>query len=280
LYNGGTVAIELDVAFAQELCDMVCRELGYGCCFMGSGGVIIACNLRERIGTTHGGAARIMRREARECQITDQEAAASGGLMKPGVSSAIDFDGERVAAFGVAGPLDRVLPLSQVLNLFIRSMLRRDQLDKARIAEMAAQKTKTAEISALVSKATTIATAAAAASRHTESSVALLSEATRRIGQGAMLIKGIATQTNMLALNATIEAARAGDAGKGFAVVAHEVKELAKQTASATGDITSQINQVQSATTEVSHSISEIAATVSEINTVVTAFASAMSSAT
>jgi len=254
---------------------MVSRELGYGCCFMGSGGIIIACNLRERIGTTHGGAARIMRREVRECQITDEEAAASGGLMKPGVSSAIDFDGERVAAFGVAGPLDRVLPLAQVLNLFIRSMLRRDQLDKARIAEMAAQKTKTAEISALVSKAT----AAAAASRHTESSVALLSEATRRIGQGAMLIKGIATQTNMLALNATIEAARAGDAGKGFAVVAHEVKELAKQTASATGDITGQINQVQSATTEVSQSISEIAATVSEINTVVNAFATAMSSA-
>jgi hypothetical protein len=38
------------------------------------------------------------------------------------------------------------------------------------------------------------------------------------------------------ALNATIEAAWAGDAGKGFAVVAGEVKELASQTANATGE--------------------------------------------
>lgn len=50
-------------------------------------------------------------------------------------------------------------------------------------------------------------------------------------------IDAIASQTNLLALNATIEAARAGDAGRGFAVVAGEVKALANQTSSATGEI-------------------------------------------
>ncbi len=50
-------------------------------------------------------------------------------------------------------------------------------------------------------------------------------------------IDAIASQTNLLALNATIEAARAGDAGRGFAVVAGEVKALAGQTSSATGEI-------------------------------------------
>ena len=62
------------------------------------------------------------------------------------------------------------------------------------------------------------------------------------------LISDIADQTNLLALNATIEAARAGEAGKGFAVVASEVKELAGQTAKATGEIGQQIDAIRSAT--------------------------------
>ena len=64
-----------------------------------------------------------------------------------------------------------------------------------------------------------------------------LSEALVRVSKVAKGIGAIAKQTNLLALNATIEAARAGEAGRGFAVVAEEVKELAKQTSDATGDI-------------------------------------------
>jgi methyl-accepting chemotaxis protein len=85
----------------------------------------------------------------------------------------------------------------------------------------------------------------AARTRQTIQSLAGMS---KEIGGVLRLITQIAHQTNLLALNATIEAARAGEAGRGFAVVASEVKNLAKQTAQATEQISHQISSIQTQT--------------------------------
>ena len=75
-------------------------------------------------------------------------------------------------------------------------------------------------------------------------SLALLQQASDRIGSVIELIRSLAAQTNLLALNATIEAARAGETGKGFAVVAAEVKSLATATNSATEAIRQGVGEV------------------------------------
>ena len=103
-----------------------------------------------------------------------------------------------------------------------------------------------------------------------------LAQAAARIGDVVNLIANIASQTNLLALNATIEAARAGEAGRGFAVVASEVKELAAQTARATGEISGQIAQIQDATDQTVTAIGGITGRIRDINAVTTTIAAAV----
>ena len=98
--------------------------------------------------------------------------------------------------------------------------------------------------------------------------VSKLGTSSQEIGDVIKVIRSIAQQTNLLALNATIEAARAGDAGRGFAVVANEVKELAKQTAKATEDITLKISAIQEDTSSAVDSIADISESIEKLNSI------------
>lgn len=65
------------------------------------------------------------------------------------------------------------------------------------------------------------------------------------VGDILETIDSIAEQTNLLALNASIEAARAGEHGRGFAVVAEEIRKLAQDSRSSSGEIRDIILAVQ-----------------------------------
>ncbi|KAB1080995.1 methyl-accepting chemotaxis protein [Methylobacterium soli] len=132
------------------------------------------------------------------------------------------------------------------------------------------------EIGRQVSGSADLAQVAVTESDETARLVHELSQAATKVGDVVSLISSIAGQTNLLALNATIEAARAGEAGRGFAVVATEVKELASQTARATGEISSQISQIQGATGQAVRAIGTISGRIREINAVATTIAAAV----
>lgn len=125
----------------------------------------------------------------------------------------------------------------------------------ASIADISHQVTQAAEISSTAAQKASLA----------NGMVEGLSQAAERIGAVISLINDIASQTNLLALNATIEAARAGDAGKGFAVVAGEVKDLANQTARATGEIAGQITTVQDETDKAVQAIKGVGAIIEKV---------------
>ena len=132
------------------------------------------------------------------------------------------------------------------------------------------------EISISAVEASTVANQAVEIATKTNATMAKLSASSTEIGGVLKVISSIAEQTNLLALNATIEAARAGELGKGFAVVANEVKELARQTAKATEEISGSIEAIQVDTKGAMSSILEISTIINKINDISSLIASAV----
>ncbi|HTQ95701.1 MAG TPA: methyl-accepting chemotaxis protein [Candidatus Acidoferrum sp.] len=132
------------------------------------------------------------------------------------------------------------------------------------------------DIAKNASEAAKVSNSAVGVANKTNQTVTKLGQSSAEIGEVIKVITSIAQQTNLLALNATIEAARAGEAGKGFAVVANEVKELAKETAKATEDISRKIETIQTDTKESVDAIGTIGGIINQINDISATIATAV----
>jgi len=124
------------------------------------------------------------------------------------------------------------------------------------------------EIAKNATEAAKVADNAMKTALETNAVVAKLGESSAEIGQVIKVITSIAQKTDLLALNATVEAARAGEVGAGFAVVANEVKELAKQTAAATEDISRKIEAIQADAKGAVEAIGSISGVIGQVNSI------------
>ena len=132
------------------------------------------------------------------------------------------------------------------------------------------------EIQQATDKAKSITGKAVSRAADITATVDELGHSAQDIGKVTETINEISSQTNLLALNATIEAARAGEAGKGFAVVANEIKDLARQTAEATGEIKLRIEGIQNSTSGTVSGIQSIAEIIHEIDKLVSNIANSL----
>jgi len=145
------------------------------------------------------------------------------------------------------------------------------------VASAAEEMTSTInEIAQNTEKATGITNRAVDQAANASQQMDELGNAAKEIGKVIDTITEISEQVNLLALNATIEAARAGEAGKGFAVVANEIKELARQTADATGEIRQRVEGIQGSTENTVTEINNITQVVNEVNEIVSTIATAV----
>ncbi|MBT0771701.1 methyl-accepting chemotaxis protein [Kineosporia sp. J2-2] len=148
---------------------------------------------------------------------------------------------------------------------------------------MATMETGSSEMSAAIGEIARNATQAASVAQETVQRTEQARAVIDRLGHSSAqivdvieVINAIAGQTNLLALNATIEAARAGEVGKGFAVVANEVKELARQTAEATVDVTTRVNAIKADTDDAVSAIVAIGDAIERVSSFQEAIAGAV----
>ena len=132
------------------------------------------------------------------------------------------------------------------------------------------------EVARNCAKESEIAHKADQQARSTKELMTRLQESANEIGKVVELINRIAGQTNLLALNATIEAASAGEAGRGFAVVANEVKELARQSATATEEIRNQVALIQENTGASVQAIDDVATIIEQVSVIAGSIAAAV----
>jgi methyl-accepting chemotaxis protein len=179
-----------------------------------------------------------------------------------------------------AGKANLVSAASNQMNMMMTSVaaaMEQAAKNVTMVATATEEMTSTiSEIARNSEKARTITEGAVVQAEAASTRVDELGRAAQEIGKVTETITEISGQTNLLALNATIEAARAGEAGKGFAVVANEIKELAKQTATATEEIKRKIEGIQGSTENTVKEIGEVSKVIHDVNEIVSTIAAAV----
>jgi hypothetical protein len=250
---------------ADRFLRFVHRETKLPIIICDSSGTIVKAVVKNRVGTQHAGAQRILRGEVSEYFVTAEEAAANP-LVKEGCNIPIEVDGVRVGTFGIAAKLEVAQPVArlaaQVIASWIKEGRQRRALDSGARTAWTAVNEVTGRMEALRERTRSIGAAMAGAARAAAEQVGKTDDVIKTVQE-------ISQQSRMLAINGSVEAVRAGEHGRAFAVLSREMLELAEHARSSAGEIQATLGEVRG-------SIERLTGAMSESNAVATEQAEAL----
>ena len=264
---------------AERIVKMINGITGTNVNFMGEDGEIIATMQKERLGTIHEVARKIINGEIDYAAVTNEEAIELGGV-KPGYNGPIKVEGEIVGCLGISGDPKVVKSLQQMASIIVEEELKKNVIykEKQNIVNNVAKNVE--KISATIQEVAAGAEELTFTSKNIESIGKKLECEVSSINNIVGIIQGISNKTNILGLNAAIEAARAGKNGNGFSVVAAEVRKLSRNSDSSLKEIKAMLDIIKDTifeittivkqnlltTMEQAQSLEEISKSIMEIN--------------
>lgn len=122
--------MKLSAEIAYRTIDLVYEESGFKAIVCDTSGIIIAAIDKERIGTVHSGACRILMEDIEEVTITPEEEALSGGLVRVGINLPIKIGSAVVGTYGISGAPSLVRAIARISVGLIRDDLYKEELNR------------------------------------------------------------------------------------------------------------------------------------------------------
>lgn len=260
--------MKFPIELAEKIVEMLHSVTQNNVNFMDEKGTIIAAIQKNRIGSIHEGAKRIMQGEIDELAITVEEANKLNGVM-PGYNGVIYFEQQRIGCIGLSGNPINMRPLQQLASIIVKEEYEKYITIKKRESVIEKVAGEIQEMSAAIEEITAGSEKSFQHIKLIEDKANSTEEYLKNINIVLNSVKKIADKTKLLGLNASIEAARAGEAGRGFSVVSKEIGQLSYHSM----ESLKSINQIMQ---EVSNSIISIAQGVRDSSVIIQQQASAL----
>ncbi len=253
--------------FPLELADKIVKMLNQvtnnNVNFMNDQGVIIASIQKNRIGSIHEGAKRIMAGEIDELAITVEEAEKMTGAM-PGYNGVVTYKDQRIGCIGLSGDPVTMKPLQYLATIIVQEEYEKYIANKKKEKAIEKIAGEIEEMSAAVEEVTAGSTESLNHIKMIEEKADCAEKYLKNITLVLDSVKKISDKTKLLGLNASIEAARAGTAGRGFSVVAKEIGELSGNSMSALKNINVIMQEVGNSIINIAQGVRDSSSTLQQ----------------